>query len=228
MTELTIVSGMALGIDSEAHRGALEAGGRTIAVLAGGPDLPYPPSGAALHRQIGERGLLLSEMPPAVEPSKWMFPARNRLIAALAGMTVVVQAGTRSGSLITARHATELWREVGAVPGEVGLFASRGANALIADGAALVSDAQDVLDRLSGVTGLPALRLTGPPLDSAPAAALDAVESGRVTGDAIAGEAGLKGASVAAALAQLELDGYVEVGRGGLYRRTSLERPDST
>jgi DNA processing protein len=219
---------MALGIDSEAHRGALEAGGLTVAVLGGGPDVPYPPSAAALYRQIGERGLVLSEMPPGTTPMKWMFPARNRLIAALAGMTVVVQAGTKSGSLITARHALELGRDVGAVPGEVGLTVSSGANALIADGAALVSGAQDVLDRLAGISGaVTARRLAGPHLDERAEGVLTAVEDGLSTGDEIATSSGLAGDEVAVALAELELDGYVEVGRGGLYRRTALERPAS-
>jgi DNA processing protein len=226
MTELAIVSGMALGIDSEAHRGALEAGGLTAAVLAGGSDVAYPASATALHRQIGERGLALSEMPPGTKPMRWMFPARNRLIAGLAGMTVVVQAGTRSGSLITARQALELGREVGAIPGEVGLAASRGTNALIADGAALVSDAQDVLDRLAGISGaITARRLTGPPLDDLVGEVLLAVEDGCSSGDEIATRSGLAGDEVAVALAQLELDGYVETGKGGLFRRTVLERP---
>jgi DNA processing protein len=144
-----------------------------------------------------------------------MFPARNRLIAGLAGMTVVVQAGTRSGSLITARQALELGREVG-----------RGTNALIADGAALVSDAQDVLDRLAGISGaITARRLTGPPLDDLVGEVLLAVEDGCSSGDEIATRSGLAGDEVAVALAQLELDGYVETGKGGLFRRTVLERP---
>jgi DNA processing protein len=229
MSDLAVVSGMALGIDSEAHRGALEGDGVTVAVLGGGYDVPYPPSAAALHRQIGERGLVLSEMPPGTMPRKWMFPARNRLIAAMAGMTVVVQAGTRSGSLITARHAIELGRDVGAVPGEVGRSASKGANALIADGAALIADAQDILDHLGGVSGgAQPRRVTGPKLNVRAAATLDAVESGCTTGDEISGRARLSGRAVAVALAQLELDGYLDVGPGGRLRRTALERPESS
>jgi DNA processing protein len=225
LTELAVISGMALGIDSEAHRGALDSGGTTVAVLAGGSDVPYPASHAVLHRQISERGLVLSEMPPGVQPLKWMFPARNRLIAALAGMTVVVQAGARSGSLITARHAAELGRDVGAVPGEIRLPGSSGTNGLIADGAALVSDAQAVLDRLVHVSARAPRHVTGPPLPAMLQTTLAAVEQGCSTGDAISAHAGLSGKDAAIALTQLELHGYVQVGSAGGYARTSLRQP---
>jgi DNA processing protein len=114
---VTVVSGMALGVDSAAHAGALESSGRTVAVLAGGADVPYPPSKARLHRLIAERGCVVGELPPGFVAMRWCFPARNRVIAALAHMTIVVEAARRSGSLITAEIAMDIGREVGAVPG---------------------------------------------------------------------------------------------------------------
>jgi DNA processing protein len=226
LTEVTVVSGMALGIDSEAHRGALESGWSTVAVLAGGADVAYPASHAALHREITERGLVISEMPPGTEPARWMFPARNRLIAALAGAIVVVQAGVHSGSLITARIAADLGREVGAVPGDIHLPVSAGANALVADGAALVSGAQAVLDRLAGLNPRLSPVLVGPALPDGPVRrALGAVDEGCSTGDEIAAGAGLTGGEAAVALAQLELLGYVSLGSAGGYIRTHLRPP---
>ena len=123
---VTMVSGMALGVDSAAHAGALESSARTVAVLAGGADVPYPPSKARLHRLIGERGCVVSELPPGFVALRWCFPARNRIIAALAHMTIVVEAARRSGSLITAEIAADLGREVGAVPGPVTAWRAAG------------------------------------------------------------------------------------------------------
>jgi DNA processing protein len=226
LTEVTVVSGMALGIDSEAHRGALESGWSTVAVLAGGADVAYPASHAALHREITERGLVISEMPPGTRPARWMFPARNRLIAGLAGVTVVVQAGVHSGSLITARIAADLGREVGAVPGDIHLPASAGAHALVADGAALISGPQAVLDRLVGLNPLLSPVLVGPALSEEPLRrVLGAVEEGCATGDEVAAGAGIKGGEAAVALAQLELLGYVTLGNAGGYLRTQLRPP---
>lgn len=147
---VTVVSGMALGIDSAAHAGALEAGGPTVAVLAGGADLPTPRSKAALHRRLVEEQLVVSELPPGFAPYRWCFPARNRLIAGLAGITVVVEGAERSGSLITADFAAALGREVAAVPGRAASPRTRGSNGLLRDGATLVLDAEDVLDALFG------------------------------------------------------------------------------
>ena len=144
---LTVISGMAFGIDACAHRGALEAG-RTIAVLGCGPDTAYPAAHRSLWRRISESGLVLSELPPGATPWRWTFPARNRIMAALAGMTVVVEAAERSGSLITAGVAADLGRDLGAVPGPVTSRASAGPNKLLAGGACMVRDAQDVLDAM--------------------------------------------------------------------------------
>lgn len=142
--DVTVVSGMALGIDGAAHRGSLERG-QTIAVLACGADRPYPASHARLYRQIMERGVIVSEMIPGADAWRWSFPARNRIIAALSEATVVVEAAWRSGSLNTATTASQLERYVGAVPGPVTAGAAAGTNQLIRDGIAkLVIDASDV------------------------------------------------------------------------------------
>lgn len=147
---LCVVSGMALGVDSAAHAGALEAGGATLAVLAAGPDRAYPPGKRQLHAQIASSNAVVSELPPGARVFRWAFPARNRIIAALGQLTVVVEAGERSGSLITATLALDLGREVAAVPGLVTSPLAAGTNALIADGARLVRDPQDVVDLLFG------------------------------------------------------------------------------
>ena len=146
---LVVVSGLAFGIDACAHRGALEAG-RTVAVLGCGPDVAYPASHRSLWRRVQENGLVLSELPPGTGAWRWAFPARNRIMAALAAMTVVVEAAERSASLITADLAADLGRNLGAVPGPVGSRVSAGPNSLLAGGACLVRDAQDVLDAMLG------------------------------------------------------------------------------
>jgi DNA processing protein len=139
---LVVVSGMARGVDGEAHRGALEAGGATVAVLGCGVDRDYP----AAHRELAQRlDLVVSEYAPGVEPAPWRFPARNRIIAGLCAVTVVVEARERSGALITADLALEEGREVFAVPGEIGSALSAGTNALLKLGAAPLTSAADVL-----------------------------------------------------------------------------------
>ena len=135
---VTVLSGMAHGIDSAAHVGALEARAPTIAVLPGPADRPYPASRRALHRRLVATGAAVSELPPGTPVRRWMFPARNRIIAALAAMTVVVEAGERSGSLVTAAFAQRLGRPVGAVPGRITRPQAAGSNALLADGATVV------------------------------------------------------------------------------------------
>jgi len=145
---LTIVSGLARGIDAAAHRGALDAGGRTIAVLAGGVLNIYPPEHEKLAGEVLAQGALLSESPPRMEPLAGGFPQRNRLISGLSLGVIVVEAAQRSGALITARHAMEQGREVFAVPGRVDVRTSRGCHRLIRDGAKLVETADDVLEEL--------------------------------------------------------------------------------
>ena len=155
---LTVVSGMALGIDSATHAGTLEAAGATVAVLPVGAERPYPASKRGLYRQIIRTGVAVSELPPGSESRRWTFPARNRIIAGLSAMTVVIEAGERSGSLITAAVAADLGREVGAVPGRVTSPLSGGTNALLARGARIVRNGGDVLDAIfgAGVRAVPA------------------------------------------------------------------------
>jgi DNA processing protein len=213
---VTILSGMAMGIDGAAHDGALGVGGATIAVLAGGADVAYPPSQRRLHARIRERGVVVSELGPGVRPRRWMFPARNRIIAALAAATIVVQARERSGALLTAEWARRLDRTLGAVPGQVSAPLSAGPHALLRDGATLVTGAQDVLDSLYGVgvVGLAAARPA--PAEPELAVLLEAIADGE-EGEAAFARAGLAGAAGFAALAQLELDGYVRRAPGGRY-----------
>jgi DNA processing protein len=220
---LAVVSGLAFGIDACAHRGAIEAG-LTVAVLGCGPDVSYPAAHRSLWRRIGERGLVLSELPPGTGAWRWTFPARNRIMAALAGMTVVVEAAERSGSLITADLAADLGRDLGAVPGPVGSRLSAGPNNLLAGGACVVRDAQDVLDAMLG-PGARLLERGGPPLEPGLREVLAAVERGEETCDAVARDLDLSGAETAAALANLEALGYVSCSLVGVYTRTLLQPP---
>ena len=218
-----VVSGMALGIDSAAHAGALEAGGTTLAVLAGGADTPYPRSKTPLYRRIraGAGSCVISEMPPGFAPFKWGFPARNRLIAGLADATIVVEAAQRSGSLITAEMAQDLGRLVAAVPGAVTNPLAGGTNALLRDGAELVRDAQDILDALLGA-GAPTIA-RGPDPAGLPAGLRDLL--GRL-GDRPATSAALLGPgdvadAVVAGLVELELLGFARRVAGGAYVRAA-------
>jgi DNA processing protein len=221
---LVVVSGLAFGIDACAHRGALDAGGKTIAVLGCGPDTSYPAAHRSLWRTIAETGAVISELPPGSTPWRWSFPARNRVMAALAGMTVVVEAAAKSGSLITADLAADLGRDLGAVPGPVTSPASAGPNELLAGGACLVRDAQDVLDAMLGAGARP-LQRTGPPLDADQATVLAAVEAGAANADAVAAATDLQAGRVAATLARLDLLGYVVATPVGTFTRTLLAAP---
>jgi DNA processing protein len=225
----TVVSGMALGIDSAAQQGALDAGGQTIAVLGCGVDIPYPPRHTGLYRQIVERGLVIGELPPGTPPRRWTFPARNRIMAALGTMTVVVEARERSGSLITAEMAESLNRDVGAVPGRVGTSPADGTNGLIHDGAHLIRGAQDVLDAVlgPGAERRPVPRAVGPALEDRLAGILDLIERGPGTADGLARASRLDPGSLATALLRLELAGYVRRHGDGRYERTSLGAPGS-
>jgi DNA processing protein len=220
---LLVTSGLAFGIDACAHRGALDTG-TTVAVLGCGADVAYPASHRSLWRRICELGLVLSELPPGTGAWRWTFPARNRIMAALAGMTVVVEAAQRSGSLITADLAADLGRDLGAVPGPVNSRSSAGTNDLLAGGACLVRDAQDVLDAMLG-PGVRRAERAGPELESKLLGVLSAVERGEQTCDAIAAELDLSGADAASALATLEALGYVSCSLVGTYARTLLVVP---
>lgn len=214
---VAVVSGMALGIDAAAHTGALEAGGLTLAVLAGGAERAYPASKRRLHERIGAEGAVVSEMPPGTPVRRWGFPARNRIIAALSRVTVVVEAGERSGSLITATLALDLGRDVAAVPGLVTAPLASGTNGLITDGARLVRGAQDVLELLYGAAAprLPVFA-TAAGLPGDLRELLERVGSGQDTVGALVAD-GSPVDAVLAGLAQLELRGRIRRTAGGRY-----------
>jgi DNA processing protein len=223
---VVVVSGMALGIDSAAHRGALAEATPTIAVLGSGPDWCYPRRLAPLYERILERGLVVSEFPPGSEPRNWTFPARNRLMAALGKMTVVVEARRSSGSLITTSMAADLGREIGAVPGPVLCSNGEGVNALLHDGAHVIRNAADVLDILLGPgRSLARSERCGPELSAEFRRVLEVVERQSGTADQISLESPIDPASTAVALAKLEVSGYIEREGGGRFVRTALATP---
>jgi DNA processing protein len=221
---VAVVSGLALGIDAAAHRGCLDGGGAALAVLACGVDVAYPRANRRLLERVADSGLVLSEMPPGTTPFRWAFPARNRLMAALARMTVVIEAAEPSGSLITAQFAQDLGREVGAVPGRVTSRTAAGTNALLGDGARVVLGAQDVLDELFGVgVREAALRPAAPsPIDPELRPVLDAVEGGAGI-ERLSEATGLEARQVRIALARLEADGHLLRDRLGGYERAVPE-----
>ena len=217
-----VVSGLARGVDAAAHDGALEAG--TIAVVAGGIDIFYPPENEARQRAIAERGLLVAEQPPGTEPRARHFPYRNRIIAGLSHGTVVVEAAPRSGSLITARAAADLGREVMAVPGSPLDPRAQGCNQLIREGATLVQNAEDVMEAINPMRIRP-FRM--PDRDfTAPETAAEADESARkrvagllngtpVPVDELIRQSALPPATVQTVLLELELAGRLERHAGG-------------
>jgi DNA processing protein len=211
---LVVVSGLARGIDGEAHRGALEANGLTVAVLGCGIDRDYPASNAQLSRRIEESGLVVSEYEPGVEPAPWRFPARNRIIAGLCEAVVVVEARERSGALITADFALEEGREVFAVPGEITSALSAGTNGLLKLGAAPLTSAEDVLDALGIERPDPAEAV-----DVSPEAAqiLELVREAPSGADELAARGVMDAGAVSVALTELELAGLVAAAEG-VYR----------
>jgi DNA processing protein len=216
-----VVSGMAFGVDSAAHEGTLDGGGLTIAVLGGGADVPYPRTKRALYERVVSDGLVVSEMPPRLEPFRWCFPARNRIMAALAAMTVVVEGADNSGSLITARFAADLGREVGAVPGQITSPVANGPNGLLADGASVVRSAADVLDALYGPGAAEARKASPPPrpqLSDALEVLLASVEQGKGSPDEIASKPS-EVPDVLGGLTELELMGLIRRGPDGRYIR---------
>ncbi len=217
---VVVVSGLARGIDGEAHRGALEAGGATVAVLGCGIDRDYPRSHAELARRIRQSGAIVSEYPPGVEPAPWRFPARNRIIAGLCKATVVVEARERSGALITADFALELGRDVFAVPGEITAALSAGTNDLLRQGAAPLLSAQDVLFSL-GLDKRP--RSVTAEVSAGAETVLELLADGAQAADDLARLGKLPTAEVATALVELELAGLVTAAEG-VYRCRS-ERP---
>jgi DNA processing protein len=217
-----VVSGLALGIDATAHRGCLDGRGVPLAVLACGPDVAYPRRHRSLHERVRAAGIVLSELPPGTPPFLWAFPARNRIMAGLARMTVVVEAAQPSGSLITSDFARDLGRSVAAVPGRVTSRIAHGTNALLRDGAVPITGTEDVLDELFGVD------MRRPPAHAHPAPVpddpvlrdvLDAAEQSESI-DAIAERTGRAAGEIRAALGRLEVDGHlVRRALGGWERR---------
>ena len=210
---LVVVSGMARGVDGEAHRGALDAGGRTVAVLGCGIDRDYPAAHAELARRIGEHGLVLSEYEPGIEPAPWRFPARNRIIAGLCAATVVVEARERSGALITADFALEEGRDVLAVPGEITSLLSAGSNALLRLGAVPVTCAEDVLELYDIAPRRQVQARLGPLAE----ALLAQLSGSALTVDELVRATALDPGASAAALMELELAGRVTF-EDGVYR----------
>lgn len=215
---LVVVSGLAYGIDAAAHRGALAASGRTVAVLGSGLDRVYPRAHEGLARDIlAAGGAVVSEYPPDAGPRKHRFPERNRLISGLTLGVVVVEATTRSGSLITARMAAEQGREVMAVPGPVTSPLAGGCHRLLKSGAALIEDADDVLFAIGYErTEISSGSSATPPEDLA--VLLEFIGAETTTLDHIVGATGLTPEAASEALVQLELLGFVAAHRGGYIR----------
>ena len=223
-----VVSGLARGIDTAAHQGALEAGGRTLAVLGCGADVVYPSENAALHARIRGQGAVLSEFPMGSRPEKGWFPRRNRLISGLSLGVILVEAPARSGALITARYAREQNREVFAVPGDIRTYKSAGCHQLIRDGAHLVERVEDVVDELQhwGVGAAHQGESMGQPAELGAEFSthqqmilhqLD-IEPQHI--DRLASGVGLEAAELLGALLELELAGLVEQLPGKHFART--------
>jgi len=226
---LTVVSGLALGIDAESHAGALGGKGSTVAVLGCGLDIIYPQQNSVLFREIGERGVLVTEYPLGTRPEGFRFPARNRIIAGLSKGVVVVEAAKRSGSLITAQIALDCGREVFAVPGHIDSCKSEGTHWLLKQGAKLVQTAEDIVDELD---------LTDSIAVSECATAVKHAESSALEPDALTllshldtypqqreeliAKIGLSPARVSELLLCLELDGWIEMLPGDRVRQISI------
>jgi DNA processing protein len=209
-----VVSGLARGVDSAAHRGALAGGGVTVAVLGSGVDVMYPPEHAPLAADISVEGAVVSELVPGTPPQPWCFPLRNRIISGLSRAVVVIEASDKSGSLITARCALEQGRDVLAVPGNVLSGRNRGAHGLLRDGAKIVESADDILEELG----------MAPHGKDGPAPTVDPVLACLPLGepcdlDAIAARTGLESPRLLPRLFELELQGLVRRVGGGRFVR---------
>lgn len=232
---LTITSGMALGIDAASHRGALKSGGATLAVWGTGLDKVYPPTHRKLAEEIAAQGLIVTEFAPGTPPLPHNFPRRNRLISGLAVGTLVVEANQSSGSLITARLASEQGREVFAIPGSIHNPLARGCHRLIRAGAKLVESAADILEELAPLLKLETAAAPSPPPAAPPAAPpedpeyrllLNALDYAPTSVDALVERTGLTPDVVSSMLLMLELQGQVEAASGGHYSRVN-KRPTS-
>lgn len=228
---VTVVSGLARGIDTAAHEGALKGGGRTLAVLGCGLDIAYPPENARLQGTIAEQGAVLSELPPGSAPTAGNFPARNRIISGLCQATLVIEAGERSGALITASQALEQGREVLAVPGNITSLASVGCNRLIVDGARPALSPADVLSALGSAnpveSGAPGLDNSGIaayilPESTATSATtatriLSALDADGMSLTDLCARTGIAAPELLATLTVLQLSGYVGALPGGRF-----------
>ncbi|HYS54122.1 MAG TPA: DNA-processing protein DprA [Thermoanaerobaculia bacterium] len=216
---VVIVSGLARGIDAASHQAALEGGGKTVAVLGTGIDLVYPRSHSRLSRDIAEHGVVLTEFPPGTPPLAANFPIRNRVISGMTLGTVIVEATSRSGSLITARMAAEQGREVFAVPGSIFASGSEGTHRLIQYGAKLVHDANDILEELPGGLRLPEATAPAEP-ESPLREVLDAFSREEAMHiDMLASKLGRTVAHISEAVLQLELGGWLKALPGARYVR---------
>lgn len=211
-----VVSGMALGIDGAAHRAALDAGGRTVAVLGTGVDVAYPRAHLGMYREIVESGLVLSELPPGAKSHGGSFPNRNRLIAALARVVIIIEAPVKSGALITGDHALELGRDIGVVLGPIDSPQSAGSNALLRSGAHPIIDVDDAVM----LAGLTPQRKARPRVDDETEMRIwGALEHGASSLDELCARSGLPVAQCLAAVTGLELRGAVECALTGEIRR---------
>lgn len=213
---VSVISGMARGIDGAAHRTAIEEGGNTVAVLGTGIDVPYPAGHRQLHRSIAEHGLVLSENPPGMTAHLGAFPKRNRIIAALAPVTIVIEAGFKSGALNTASQALELGRVVAAVPGPIDSGQSSGSNQLLRDGAVMIACADDAL-ALLGVTA-PKER-AAPNLPENERRIWELLDDAFVEIDFLAAKTELSMSACLAAVTSLEILGLIECSLAGEVRR---------
>ncbi|WP_073612716.1 DNA-processing protein DprA [Desulfopila aestuarii] len=222
---VTVVSGMALGIDSEAHYGALKSEGRTIAVLGSGLDVIYPSQNRTLYDQLRAKGLLLSEYPLGTKPDGFRFPARNRIIAGLSQGVVVVEAARKSGSLITAQMALDFGREIFAVPGQIDSLKSEGAHWLLREGAKLVASGSDIVEELQwgiAANGCSGQQPKGDPysgLEPDGVALLEQLDAYPLSRDEVCERTGLTPARLSELLLFLELEGHIEMVAGDQVRR---------
>lgn len=219
---ITIVSGMARGIDSRAHRGALKAGGRTIAVMGSGHDCIYPPENKKLYDEISQNGAVISQFPNKTEPRPFNFPMRNRIISGLALGILVIEAPEKSGALITAECALEQGREVFAIPGNINSTKSSGSNALIKDGAKLVQDAEDILEEFERILDFrnAEKKRSLPVLSSEEKAVFDIVGDEAKAIDEISDISGMRSGEISKILFKLELKKLIKTMPGSNFVRT--------
>ncbi|MGF1480853.1 MAG: DNA-processing protein DprA [Cyanophyceae cyanobacterium] len=221
---ITVISGMAAGIDAHAHRGCLAAGGRTIAVLGTGVDVVYPHQHHQLHQQIQQQGLILSEYPPGTQPDRGHFPARNRIIAGLSRAVLVLEAPQKSGALITARYANDFGRDVYTLPNSPDVQQAQGCLGLLHQGAEVIIEIEELLEKLGAIPALVPLDNQPAPdplphLEPELAQVLQAIAPDPTPYDMIVQQSGLAAANVASALLQLELLGLVFQLPGMRYQR---------